>query len=93
LRVFRNLDQHRAEARSSTWLYRITYNVFLAYARKSRSEIEAGTEHPSVERSETQAGSATVSQALRTDAARAVARASVRAMTICRCRMRNLPIA
>jgi len=36
LLAYRKLDQFRREARFSTWLYRIAYNVFLADARKTR---------------------------------------------------------
>lgn len=35
VRLYQHLDQYRAEARFSTWLYRITYNVFLAHVRRS----------------------------------------------------------
>lgn len=34
--AYRNLKQFRQEARLSTWLYRIAYNVFLADARKTK---------------------------------------------------------
>src|SRR5438477_12950445 len=34
--AFRNLKSFRQEAKFSTWLYRIAYNVFLADARKTK---------------------------------------------------------
>src|SRR5712692_9351395 len=36
LLAYRNLKSFRQEARFSTWLYRIAYNVFLADARKMK---------------------------------------------------------
>lgn len=39
LLAYRKLDQFRADARFSTWLYRIAYNCFLMQARTRRPEL------------------------------------------------------
>lgn len=36
LRVYRSLQSYRGDARFSTWLYRIAYNVFQSHARRQR---------------------------------------------------------
>jgi RNA polymerase sigma factor (sigma-70 family) len=46
LRLYRNLHQYRSEARFSTWLYRVTYNVFLAHARKWPAAEAATSRQP-----------------------------------------------
>jgi RNA polymerase sigma-70 factor (ECF subfamily) len=41
LLAYRNLKSFRQEAKFSTWLYRIAYNVFLADARKMKESLLA----------------------------------------------------
>jgi RNA polymerase sigma-70 factor (ECF subfamily) len=43
LRVYRSRDTYRAEARFSTWLYRIATNLGVNYARDTRHERTAST--------------------------------------------------
>ncbi len=43
LRVYRSRETYRAEARFSTWLYRIATNLGVNYARDTRSERTAST--------------------------------------------------
>ncbi len=43
LRVYRSRDTYRAEARFSTWLYRIAANLGVNYARDTRYERSAST--------------------------------------------------
>lgn len=43
LRVYRSRDTYRAEARFSTWLYRIATNLGVNYARDTRHERAAST--------------------------------------------------
>ncbi len=43
LRVYRSRDTYRAEARFSTWLYRIATNLGVNYARDTRYERTAST--------------------------------------------------
>lgn len=38
LQAWRKLDQFRGDARFSTWIYRIAYNVFLMHARTQRPQ-------------------------------------------------------
>ncbi len=45
LRVYRSRETYRAEARFSTWLYRIATNLGVNYARDSKHEREAKTMH------------------------------------------------
>lgn len=40
IRAYRNLKSFRGEAKFSTWLYRIGYNVFLSESRKSKNQNE-----------------------------------------------------
>lgn len=54
LKAYRNLDRFRADAKLSTWLYRIAYNTYLAQARK-----KSGKELPLPEREEGEAPSGT----------------------------------
>ncbi len=73
VRLYRNLNQYRAEALFSTWLHRITYNVFLAHARKSPPE-RAATRWPLTdELCATQIPNGTSVEAQQIDVARAVA--------------------
>src|SRR6202041_648095 len=43
LRVYRSRETYRAEARFSTWLYRIATNLGVNYARDTRHERMAST--------------------------------------------------
>jgi len=43
LRVYRSRETYRAEARFSTWLYRIATNLGVNYARDTRHERSAST--------------------------------------------------
>ncbi len=43
LRVYRSRETYRAEARFSTWLYRIATNLGVNYARDTRNERAAST--------------------------------------------------
>ncbi|NUQ29455.1 MAG: sigma-70 family RNA polymerase sigma factor [Acidobacteriaceae bacterium] len=45
LRVFRSRETYRAEARFSTWLYRIATNLGVNYARDTKHERSAPTVH------------------------------------------------
>lgn len=38
MRAYRNLDRFRGDAKLSSWLYRIAYNLFLSHARKKSSQ-------------------------------------------------------
>lgn len=72
VRLYRHLNQYRAEARFSTWLYRIAYNAFLGHVRKSPPT--AVTLRPSsAELLATEIPNGTKLQAQQVDVARAVA--------------------
>ena len=45
LRVYRSRETYRAEARFSTWLYRIATNLGVNHARDTRQERSASTVH------------------------------------------------
>lgn len=73
VRLYRNLNQFRAEARFSTWLYRIAYNVFLAHARRTPT-VAADTRRSFAEElCAAQAPNGANVQAQQIDVARAVA--------------------
>lgn len=40
LRIYRSLGRFRGESRFSTWLFRIAYNSYLAWARQRRLRVE-----------------------------------------------------
>ena len=74
LLAYRNLKSFRQEARFSTWLYRIAYNVFLADARKIRElqfpeDVDIETVSPE---SHAEAASASRQSAMKIDLERAM---------------------
>ncbi len=74
LLAYRNLKSFRQEARFSTWLYRIAYNVFLADARKIREsqlpeDVDIETVSPE---SHAEAASASRQAAMKIDLERAM---------------------
>jgi RNA polymerase sigma-70 factor (ECF subfamily) len=73
LRLYRNLHQYRSEARFSTWLYRVTYNVFLAHARKWPAAEAATSRQPIDKLNAAEPSVAVGRHAQQIDVARAIA--------------------
>jgi len=48
IHAYKKLRQFRGDAKFSTWIYRIAYNVFLSHARSGQAHV-AGTEEPLTE--------------------------------------------
>ena len=45
LRAFRSLSMFRGDARFSTWLFRIVYNVSITRVSRKKAPVEGGEEH------------------------------------------------
>ena len=72
--AFRNLKSFRQEAKFSTWLYRIAYNVFLADARKTKElQLPEDMDADEVSPADLHAGSEARQVALKMDLERAMA--------------------
>src|SRR3954452_1720181 len=72
--AFRNLKSFRQEAKFSTWLYRIAYNVFLADGRKTRElQMPEDVDADEMAPAHVDPGSETRRAALKIDLERAMA--------------------
>src|SRR6478672_5871892 len=74
LLAFRNLKSFRQEAKFSTWLYRIAYNVFLADARRTKElQLPEDMDADEMAPADVHAGSEARQVALKMDLERAMA--------------------
>jgi len=69
IQVYRNMRQYRGDAKFSTWIYRIAYNIFLAHIRSAHPTEELPEQLPEVSDGPSLAGSS----AMKLDLARALA--------------------